>query len=682
MKKIVSLLCIIVLLVSNVAVFATVDTNVTQKQDLKEEVNKRLKYYQSITHDTTIYSLSFNSMGEAEQEVITQGKVMTPSYSDIVYCEQAILKKIDEVVIKINSFCKTQDEKNLIYAKILENFPFKTAYKYSKEPAVLNINGKDLHTTLKNIDSAFIFTKGQIEKQRELIKVFKNDLPSKENIFTIAQVIKDKNLPKKFQKDFQRPLTIGEYSELLYEITKSQIKIDNYTIREKSIKKTHPAYVKLAYILGYIDTYSDLDKTLTREEMANIVAPTRQFSSRATSMDFETINPLYLDAVGNSGMKLIGTNFRPKEFYKLEDAIVDVKGYSLFNFKVRGLLSLRDLPSHYFILDGNTITLHKMKNFDYAVEKYTKKLASNISINLSTHMLDYGPFCVDVDSKNKKITFTVKEGCSTISLSVDWRKYNFYFTDNHIKNKYEIRAIPKNNQIDKFVKGDKANQEVKLIAKNIISKIIQPNMNQTQKIKAIHDYVAKNLTYSGDPSFVTTDVALAGFKTGKGVCTNYATMFHYLCQEANIQSRVLSYYDTFVGPHTWNVVYVNNKWYHVDVTCDDAKNKITYKYFMKTSEEFMPTHGWEAFGNIVITNYKDIDPMNIKSTIELRLFLTEYVNSREYADSDIDFKLADPSIDTNLRFLVLTRGGTGRKFSLSYNKKTKVYTLIDNFKKN
>ena len=51
--------------------------------------------------------------------------------------------------------------------------------------------------------------------------------------------------------------------------------------------------------------------------------------------------------------------------------------------------------------------------------------------------------------------------------------------------------------------------------------------------------------------------------------------------------------------HGWNMVKLNNKWYHVDVTYDDPiingsnKNKTPrYTYFLKSSSVMKKTHKW------------------------------------------------------------------------------------------
>ena len=44
--------------------------------------------------------------------------------------------------------------------------------------------------------------------------------------------------------------------------------------------------------------------------------------------------------------------------------------------------------------------------------------------------------------------------------------------------------------------------------------------------------------------------------------------------------------------HVWNAIYLNDKWYHIDLTWDDPinnlkKDMIIYDYFMITTDELL-----------------------------------------------------------------------------------------------
>ena len=115
--------------------------------------------------------------------------------------------------------------------------------------------------------------------------------------------------------------------------------------------------------------------------------------------------------------------------------------------------------------------------------------------------------------------------------------------------------------------------------------------SRTEKIRAIHDYIAQHIQYDNSFKYYT---AYAGFVSKKHttVCQGYALLFYKMCIESGIPCR---YVTGDAGmPHAWNIVKVKGKWYHVDVTWDDldgGKNRIcNYDYFLVGSNTMKGDH--------------------------------------------------------------------------------------------
>lgn len=130
--------------------------------------------------------------------------------------------------------------------------------------------------------------------------------------------------------------------------------------------------------------------------------------------------------------------------------------------------------------------------------------------------------------------------------------------------------------------------------KSILKQLIQPGMNNHQKIKAIHDYVVLNLKYDTDLQKYT---AYEGLKTGEAVCQGYALLTYELLKEAGIENRLVE--GTAGGQlHAWNLVRLDNRWYHLDTTWDDpvpdVPNRVNYTYYLRTDEQMRQDHVWKA----------------------------------------------------------------------------------------
>ncbi|OWT47515.1 S-layer homology domain-containing protein, partial [Bacillus sp. K2I17] len=102
-------------------------------------------------------------------------------------------------------------------------------------------------------------------------------------------------------------------------------------------------------------------------------------------------------------------------------------------------------------------------------------------------------------------------------------------------------------------------------AKAIVSSITQVGMNDHEKVKAIHDYVVKHVSYDTSYTAYTAYEALAN---RSAVCQGYALLTYQLLKEAGIENHFVV--GTGDGqPHAWNLVKIENKWYHLDTTFDD-----------------------------------------------------------------------------------------------------------------
>lgn len=101
----------------------------------------------------------------------------------------------------------------------------------------------------------------------------------------------------------------------------------------------------------------------------------------------------------------------------------------------------------------------------------------------------------------------------------------------------------------------------------------------------MHDALASAVTYD-----LTADMnqsAYSALVNGKSVCAGYARAYQYLLQQLGIPCYYCTGYSG--GDHAWNIVKLDDGYYNVDVTWDDA-NTLRYDYFNKTDADFASTH--------------------------------------------------------------------------------------------
>ena len=207
-----------------------------------------------------------------------------------------------------------------------------------------------------------------------------------------------------------------------------------------------------------------------------------------------------------------------------------------------------------------------------------------------------------------------------------------------------------------------------------------------EKIKAIHDYIVKNVEYDyehlGDESYRTQFTAYGALIDGTSVCQGYAVLFYRMCLEAGVDARVISGVAvTSEGdePHAWNIAKVGDLYYYVDATWDDPyveggdPGAVYYDYFLigettmsedhAHSEEFdeaafvaaYPISD-EDYERSYYDDYTDDEPSFVKRNIALEGQLAENVFMKlpeiagcDYSESYMEFivndKAENPEID-------------------------------------
>ena len=113
-------------------------------------------------------------------------------------------------------------------------------------------------------------------------------------------------------------------------------------------------------------------------------------------------------------------------------------------------------------------------------------------------------------------------------------------------------------------------------------------LSEIDAIQAVHDYLVLNTVYdsaaAASGSGGTAHSAEGLLLNGQAVCSGYASTFKLLMTLKGIPCEYVQNDD-----HAWNLVLLDNEWYHIDVTWDDpvpdAPGVIIYTHFMMTDEE-------------------------------------------------------------------------------------------------
>ncbi|MFC5652962.1 transglutaminase domain-containing protein [Paenibacillus solisilvae] len=150
--------------------------------------------------------------------------------------------------------------------------------------------------------------------------------------------------------------------------------------------------------------------------------------------------------------------------------------------------------------------------------------------------------------------------------------------------------------------------EVKKRISQTLSRILKPGMNDHQKERAVHDWIVGHIAY--DTSLVSHS-AYDGLVKGKTVCQGYALITYEMMRQAGIPVKIVEGSSRGIN-HTWNLVQIGGKWYHVDTTWDDptpdAAGRVVYNYYNLTDTQLRADHYWttSAWYPPAVTAYDEV----------------------------------------------------------------------------
>ena len=141
----------------------------------------------------------------------------------------------------------------------------------------------------------------------------------------------------------------------------------------------------------------------------------------------------------------------------------------------------------------------------------------------------------------------------------------FYYVNSDIE-----YAVTTDGYVEKiyprYIETDQASIESKQekinnATANILNQITD-SMGDFEKVMTVHDYMVLNYKY--DQSLENHSLTIMYTKTG--VCDSYSKAFKHLMNELGIECQMVV---SDKMDHSWNVVCIDGKWYHIDLTMDD-----------------------------------------------------------------------------------------------------------------
>lgn len=223
---------------------------------------------------------------------------------------------------------------------------------------------------------------------------------------------------------------------------------------------------------------------------------------------------------------------------------------------------------------------YTFENFNYKISyvPYNKEELIDIYFNVLNN--GYNEFTFYCPKEYKSCTKDVESIGNDSKLMSNINNYvHPYNSFKTIKTK-----VSSNNEITLEIQKKYSEEKINKInelVNNVINELDLNNIDDLTKIERIHNYILNHTVYDKNTKNFDINSAYGSLIEGHAVCSGYADAFSIFMNIYKIPNiRVSS------ENHLWNLVYINGKWLHIDLTWDDSENnKYDNNYFLITKEK-------------------------------------------------------------------------------------------------
>lgn len=163
-------------------------------------------------------------------------------------------------------------------------------------------------------------------------------------------------------------------------------------------------------------------------------------------------------------------------------------------------------------------------------------------------------------------------------------------------------------QYTEYFPGAKYDQVMQVLLMRVEALLEQATRYRTEyeQVRYLYEYLVKNVRYMHSVERVNAlknveaRTVVGPLLSHLGVCAGYTKAFKLLCDQLGIPClyvRGQALTTKGWGNHGWNAVWLNGRYYHVDVTMDSetyAKTgKLTYDSFLRRDVHMSQNHRWD-----------------------------------------------------------------------------------------
>ena len=185
--------------------------------------------------------------------------------------------------------------------------------------------------------------------------------------------------------------------------------------------------------------------------------------------------------------------------------------------------------------------------------------------------------------------------------------------------------------------------EIDRIVGKLVLEIRKEADTPWEQLLLVHDFLIRHIAYDEtlDPA---KNQVISALLDGETLCQGYAQTFQLIGQRLGFDVRLISG-ETGGAGHAWNLVKLDGKYYHVDVTHDDPtpdrgpEAAIGHIHFLRSDSVMKETHKWNAAEYPACptdgAHYYRQNKLTVDTRPALNKLLVKYIGSLDLSSGEV-----------------------------------------------
>ncbi|WP_434334763.1 transglutaminase domain-containing protein [Mycoplasma capricolum subsp. capricolum] len=345
---------------------------------------------------------------------------------------------------------------------------------------------------------------------------------------------------------------------------------------------------------------------INNNEHSNNEIVTPPVENNTETNDTSINNQTYFSTISHIHHNLTELENKYIEFKNSEFQPIKIEEENIKNIILNSKLPVNFYSHPKFKLNSNHITLDQFLNNEYQfklLDTFTNKEVSSEQIKWYQQISYPKDEIFDAGNNNDKNTFILSN-----DGTIKWKDTRDFNNDREVEEKSARIWASYNGYLYSAVVSVYSKEKSKIIdnetkARKMAKKIVEDNkwkeLPALEKLIKAYEWMTKEVKYdygnrTGD--LLRSQNAYSALIERKTVCTGYAKGFKMIMDELGIPCKFIegdsNREESFISKHAWNLVQIDNEWYHVDTTSDRVERneiKTDFNFFLNTNNDFVDT---------------------------------------------------------------------------------------------